>query len=152
MLPLRVYGLVQIFNLNTIHSRRYATHQMPHFFLICAFSAQPPKAFLAWMLPPKEIMLDPPDDPLVTMDEMEASILDLLMVSSEIVTSSADSSRLFLLHYFRSGRPLCWVLELLIFRLAASWALRISYQWSLTESLNHFFSGYLPWNSNPLLS
>ena len=63
---------------------------MPNFFLICAFSARPPKAFPDWLLPSNELMVDPPDDPLVTIAEMEASILDFLMASSEIVASSAD--------------------------------------------------------------
>ena len=89
-----------MFNLNTIHSRHSATHLIFHFFLVYAFSARPLKAFSAWMFPPNELMVDPPDDPLVTMAEMEASILDLLMVSSEIVASSADFSRFFLFHYF----------------------------------------------------
>ena len=71
------------------------------------------------MLPPNELMVDPPDDLLVTMAEIEASILDLLMVSSEIVASSADFSRLFLFHSFRSGQPLCRVVELSILQLAA---------------------------------
>ena len=71
---LGVYGLVQIFNLNTIHSRRSETHQMYHFFLICAFSVRPPKAFPAWLLPPNELIIDPLDDLSVTMAEMEAYI------------------------------------------------------------------------------
>ena len=147
-----VYGLIQMFNLKTIHSRHSATHQIFHFFLICALSARSPKASPAWFFPPNEIMVDPPDDPLVTMAEIEASILNFLMVRSDIVASSADFSRFFLFHYFRSGQLLCWVVEILILRLAASRALRISSQWGLTESLNHFLLGYVPWNSNPLLS
>ena len=75
-----VYGLVQMFNLNTIHARRSATHQMPHFFLICAFSVRLPKAFPAWIFPPNELMVDPPDDPSITMAEMEASISGFLDV------------------------------------------------------------------------
>ena len=63
---------------------------MPHFFLICAFSARPPKAFPAWLLPLNELIFDPPDDLSVTIDEEEASILDFLMFSSEIAASSAD--------------------------------------------------------------
>ena len=59
------------------------------------------------MLPFNELMVDLPDDLLVTMAEMEASILDFLMVSSEIVASSADFSRLFLFHSVESGIPLC---------------------------------------------
>ena len=47
-----------------------------------------------------EVMVDLPDELLVTMAEMEASILDFLMFSSEIVPSSADFSRFFLLHSF----------------------------------------------------
>ena len=85
------------------------THQIIPFFLICAFSARPPKAFPAWMFHPNELMVDPPDDSLVTMDEMEASILDLLMVCSEIAASSAKFLRFFLFHSFRLGRPLCRV-------------------------------------------
>ena len=134
-----VYGSVQIFNLNTIHSRRSAMHQRPHFLLICAFSARPPKAFLAWLLPRNELMFDPPDELLLTMAKMEASILDFFMFSSEIVASSADFSRFFLFHYFRSVRPLCRVVELSLLWLAALRALRISSQWGLTESLNTFF-------------
>ena len=76
------------------------------FFLICAFSARPPKELPAWLFPPNELMVDLPDDPLVTMAKMEASILDFLMVSSDIVASSADFSRFFLFHSFQSGRPL----------------------------------------------
>ena len=110
-----VYGLVQLFNLNTIHSRRSATHQMPHFFLICSFSALPLKAFPAWLLPPNELIVDLPDDPSITMAEMEASILNFLMFSSEIVASSAELSRFFLFHYFLLGRPMCRVVELLLF-------------------------------------
>ena len=86
-------------------------------------------------------MVDPPDEPLVAMDEMEASILDFLMVISEIVASSANFSRFFLFHYFRSGQPLCRVVELLLLPLYASRALRISSQWGLTESLNFFSQG-----------
>ena len=147
-----VYGLVQMFHLNTIHSRRSATHQMPQFFVIFAFSAGPSKAFPAWLLTPNELMVDPPDDPSVTMAKMEAFILYFLMIGSEIVASRDGFSRFFLFHYFRSGRPLCRVVELSLLRLAASQALWISSQWGLTKSLNHFFSGYVPWNSNPLLS
>ena len=79
-----------MFNLNTIHSRHSATHQIFHFFFVCAFSGRPSKAFISWLLPPNELMVDPPNDPLVTMDEMENSILDFFMVSSEIVASSND--------------------------------------------------------------
>ena len=100
-----VYGLVNMFNLNTIYSRRSATHEMPHFFLICAFYALPPKAFLAWMLPPNELMVDPPDDTSVTMDKTVASILDFLMFSSEILASSAEFPHFFLFHSFRLGDP-----------------------------------------------
>ena len=100
-----VYGLVQMFNLNIIHSRRSATHQMPHFFLICAFSALPQKALPAWLLPPNELMVDLPDDPSVTMAKMEASILDFLMFSSEIVASSADFSRFFFSILFDRDDP-----------------------------------------------
>ena len=57
------------------------------------------------MLPPNELMIDPPDDPLVTMAEIEASILDFFMVSSEIVASSADFSRFFLFHFFDRNDP-----------------------------------------------
>ena len=147
-----VYGLVQMFNWNTIHSWHSVTHLISHFFLVYAFSARPPKAFPARMLPPNELMVDPPDDPLVTMAEMEAFILDLLMVNSKILASSADFSRFFLFHSFRYGWPLCRVVELSILRLPASRALLISYQWGLNKSLDHFFSGYVPLNSNPLLS
>ena len=136
-----VYGLVQMLNLNTIHSRHYATQLIFQFFLVCAFSARPPKAFPSCTLPPNELMVDPPDDPLVTMDEMEASILDFLVFSSDIVASSADFSRFFLFRCFQSGRPLCRVVELLLLQLSASWALRISSQWGLTKSLNHFSQG-----------
>ena len=69
------------------------THQMPHFFFIYAFFARPPKAFPAWLLPPNKITVDPPADLSVTMSEMEASILDFLMVISEIVASSTEFSR-----------------------------------------------------------
>ena len=100
-----VYGLVHMFILNTTHSRRSATHQMPQFFLICAFSVRPPKAFPTWMLPPNELMVDPPDDLSETMAEMEASILDFFAVSSKIVASSADSSRFFLCHYYDQYDP-----------------------------------------------
>ena len=82
-------------------------HPIFHFFLVCAFSARPLKAMPAWLLPPNELIVDPPDDPLVTMAEMEASILDFLMVSSEIVASSTEFSCFFLFHSFRSERPLC---------------------------------------------
>ena len=121
-----VYGLVQTFNLNTFHSRRSATHKMPHFFLICAFSSLPPKSLPDWLLPPNELMVDLPDDPLVTMAAMEASILGFLMFSSQIVASSADFSRFFLFHSFQSGRPLCRAVEISLLRLYASRALRIS--------------------------
>ena len=114
-----VYILVHMFNLNTIHSRSSATHQMPQFFLICASSARPPMALPAWLLPPNELMADPPDYLSVTMAKMEASILDFLMIISEIVAYSTDFSCLFLFHSFLSGRPLCRVLEILILRLAA---------------------------------
>ena len=70
-----VYGLVQMLNLNTIHSRNSATHLIFKFSLVCAFSARPPKAFPAWLLPSNELMVDPPDAPSVTMAEMESSIL-----------------------------------------------------------------------------
>ena len=113
-------------NLNTIRIRVSAMHQMPHFFLICAFYARPPKAFTACMLPHNELMADPPGDPFVTMAEMEAYILDFLMFSSEIVASSADFSHLFLFHSFQLGQPLCRVVEILLLRLAASRVLRIS--------------------------
>ena len=73
-------------------------------------------------------MVDPPDDLSVTMAEMEAPILDSLIVSSKIEASSAEFSCLFLFHYFRLGRPLCWVVELLILLLATLRALRISSQ------------------------
>ena len=63
----------------------------------------PPKVFPSWLLPPNKLMVDPPDDPLVTMDKMKASILDFLMFSSEIVAYSAEFSRLFLFHSFRLG-------------------------------------------------
>ena len=33
-----VYGLVKMFNLNTIHIRHSAMHLIFHFFLVCAFS------------------------------------------------------------------------------------------------------------------
>ena len=85
-----VYGLVQMFNLNTIHCRRSSTHPMLQFFLICAFSASPPKVFTSCLLPNNELMVDPPDDPSVTMAEMEVSIFDFLMFSSEIVASITD--------------------------------------------------------------
>ena len=111
-----VYGLVQMFNLNTIHSKHSTTHLIFNFSLVCALYARPPKAFPAWMLPPNELMVDPPVDLLVTMDEMEASILDLLIVSFKIVASSADFSRFFLIYSFQSGRPLCPVVELLLLR------------------------------------
>ena len=147
-----VYGLVHIFNLNTTHSRHSVTHLIFHFFLVCAFSAHPSKAFPAWLLLPNDIMVEPPDYPLLTMVEMEASILDFFMVGSKIVASTADFLRFFLFHYFWLGRPRCRVVELSILQLAASRALQISSQWGLTKSLNHFFSGYVPWNINPLLS
>ena len=70
-------------------------------------------------------MIDPPNDLLVTMAKMEAYILDFLMFSSKIVTSSADFSRLFLFHSFRLGQPLCRLVELSMLQLAASRALRI---------------------------
>ena len=89
-----------MFNLNTIHSRHSATHLILHFLLVYAFSAHIPKEFPAWILPPNELMVDPPDDLLVTIAEMEASILDFLMVSSEILSSSTNFSRFFLFHYF----------------------------------------------------
>ena len=73
------------------------------------------------------------------MAEMEASILDLVMVISEIVACSADFSHFFLFQHFLSGRPLCRVLEILILRLAALWSLRIYPQLGLTKSLNHFY-------------
>ena len=147
-----VYVLVQMFNLKTIHSRHSAMHLLFHFFLICAFSARPLNAFPDWLLPPNELMVDLPDEPLVTMAEMEASILDLLMFIFKIVASSAEFSRFFLFHSFWSEWPLCWVVERSILRLAPLRALQISSQWGLTESLNHFSSGYVPWNSNPFLS
>ena len=147
-----VYGLVQMFNLNTIHSRHSATHLRFHFFLACVFSERPLKAFPYGLLPPNEIRVDPPDDTSVTMAKMEGSILDFLMVISEILASSADFLRLFLFRYFWSGLPLCRVVELSLFQLATARALRISSQWGFTKSLNHFFSGYVPWNSNPLPS
>ena len=112
----------------------------------------PSKALEAWLLPPNELMVDLTDDPSVIMAEMEAYILDFLMFSSEIVASNADFSRFFLFHSFRSGRPLCRAVELSLLRLDAWRALRIYYQWVFTESLNHFFSGYVPWNTKPLLS
>ena len=87
---LRVYGLVHMFSLNTIHSRHSAMHLIFHFFLVCAFSALPPKAFPDWLLPPNEIILNPPDDSLVTMAEMENSIFYFLMVRSKILASNAD--------------------------------------------------------------
>ena len=127
-----------MFNLNAIHSRHSVTRLIFHFFLVYAFSARPPKAFPTWMLPPNELMVDPPDEPSVNMAKIEASVLDLLMVSSKIVASSADFSRLFLFHYFRLGRPLCRVIEISLLRLAASQSLWISSQWGLTESLNHY--------------
>ena len=139
-----VHGLVQMFNLNTIHSRRSATHKIPHLFLICAFSALPPKALPSWQFPPNKLMVDLPDDPSVTMAKIEGSIMDFLMFISEIVPSSVDFSRFFLFHSFRSGRPLCRAVELLLFRLDSLRALRISSQWGLTEALNLFFSGYVP--------
>ena len=89
-----------MFNLCTIHSRHSATHLIFHFFLVCAFSTRPPKAFPSFLLTPNELMVDPPDDLLVTMAETEASILDFLVVSSKIVVSSADFSRFFLFHSF----------------------------------------------------
>ena len=147
-----VYGLVQIFNWITIHSRHSTTHEMTHFLLVCDFSALPTKELLAYLLPPNELMVNSPDDPSVTMAEMEDYILDFLIVSSEIVASSADFLRFFLFHYFLLGWTLCWFIKLSILRLAASWDLRIFSQWGLTKSLNHFFEGYVPWNSNPLLS
>ena len=55
-----VYGLVQMLNLNIIHSMGSATHQMPNLFLIYAFSSRPLKAFPSWMLPPNMLMVDPP--------------------------------------------------------------------------------------------
>ena len=122
-----VYGLVKIFNLNTIHSRNSVTHLIFNFLLVCNFFARPPKAFSTWLLPPNELMVDPLNDLLVTMAEMEASILNFLMVSSEIVASSAEFSRFVLFHYFWSGRPLCQVVELSLLQLAALRALRISY-------------------------
>ena len=146
------YGLVQMFNLNTIHIRHSVTHLIFHFLLVCAFSVRPPKAFPSWLLPPNDLMVDPPDDLLVTMVEMEASILDFLMVNSAIVDSSADFSNFFLFRYFWSVQPLCRVVELSMLRLAAPQAMQISSQWGFTESLNHFFSGYVPWNSNQFLS
>ena len=100
-----VYGLVQMINLKTIHSRRSATHQIPHSFLICTFSDLPPKDFPAWLLPPNELMVDLPDYLLVTMAKTEASILDFLMFSSKIVASSADFSRFFLFHFFDRDDP-----------------------------------------------
>ena len=101
-----------MFNLNTIHSRHSATYLIFHFFLVCAFSARPPKEFPARVLPPNELMVEPPDDLLVAISEMEASILDFLMVNYDIVASSADFSRFFLFYSFRSGQPLCRVVEL----------------------------------------
>ena len=92
-----------MFNLKTIHSRHYAKRLIFHFFLVCAFSARAPKAFPAWMLPPNEPMVDPPDDLLVTIAEMEAFILYFLIVRSEIVASSADFSRFLLFHSFSIG-------------------------------------------------
>ena len=89
-----------MFNLDTIHSRNSVMHLTFHSFLVCALFRSP-KAFPAWMFPPNELMVDPPDDSLVTMAKMKASILDFLMVISEIVVSSADFSRLFLFHSFR---------------------------------------------------
>ena len=149
---LGLYGLIQVPSLNTIHSRHYKTHQMPHFFWICAFSERPPKAFPAWLMPPNELMVDPPDDPLVTMAEIEAFVLDFYMVSSNIVASSADFLIFFLFYSTWSGQPLYWVLELPILRLSALRALQISSQWCLTKSLNHFVLRYVPLNNNPLLS
>ena len=122
------YGLVKMFNLNTIHSRHSATHLIFHFFLVFSLSARPPKAFPAWLFPPNEIMVDLPDDPLVNMAEMKASILDFLMVRSEIVASGADFSHFFLFHYFRSEQPLCRFIELLLLQLYASLSIGISSQ------------------------
>ena len=97
-----VYGLVLMLNLNTIHSRRSVMHQMLYLFLSCVFSVHPLKAFPAWMLPPNELMVDPPDYPSVTMAKMEASILDLLMVSSKIVASRL-TFHVFLVPLFSVG-------------------------------------------------
>ena len=82
-----VYELLQMLNLNTIHSRNSEMHLIFHFFLICAFYARHPKTFPVCLLTPNELMVDLPDDPSVTIAKMEASILDFLMFSSEIVAS-----------------------------------------------------------------
>ena len=99
-----------MYNINTIHIRNSATHLTFHFFYSVPSLHASQKASPAWLFTFNELMVDPSDDPLVTMDEMEASILNLLVVSSEIVPSSADFSRLFLFHSFRYERPLCRVL------------------------------------------
>ena len=75
-------------------------HLRFHFFLACVFSERPLKAFPYVLFPPNEIRVDPPDDTSVTMAKMEGSILDFLMVISEILASSADFLRLFLFRYF----------------------------------------------------
>ena len=118
-----VYGLVQMFNLNNIHSRHSTTHIIFSFFLVCDFSALPPKEFPSWLLSTNELMVDPPDDLSITMAKMEASILDFLMIISKIVASSAEFSRFFLFNYFRSGQPLCRFVEISLFWLSASRAL-----------------------------
>ena len=77
------------------------------FLNMCIISTPLPKELPAWLLPPNELMVDPHDDPSVTMAEMEAFVLDFLMFSSEIVASSADSSRFLLFHFFYWDEPSC---------------------------------------------
>ena len=74
----------------------------------------PPKEFPSWLLPPNELMVDLPDYLSVTMAKMEASILDILMFSSEIVASSTEFLHFLLFHSFWPGRPLCQVIELFV--------------------------------------
>ena len=88
-------------------------------------------------------MVDPPDDLLVTMAEMEASILDFLMVSLAIVSSSADFSRLFFSFFSIRTTP---VTGLRAIAIAVSCIARSAdiFRARFDHITEPFFSGYVP--------
>ena len=113
-------------------------HQKSQLLLpfLLIFSARPPKESPA---PVITLMVVALGDSSVIIEAMDASILDFLVRSCDIVVSSCACSRFFSWYFLCEPSLSC------------PWdrALRISSQWGLTDSSIHLWKGYLPIYSLP---
>ena len=113
-----------------IYLTEHQTSQLLLPFLL-TFSARPPKESPATVISLMGVALD---DSSVIIEAIDASILDFLVRSSDIVVLSCACSRFFSWYFLcEPSLSLPW-----------DQALRISSQWGLTDSSIHLWKGYLP--------